>query len=80
MHRHPSWRWDHEKIGNEKAAVRRRQQRGRRGESEDENEHLLLQLPLSVIQRTDIPRLEPPGDTMEVERMLSDRQSNSTLR
>lgn len=30
----------------------------------------LLELPLSVIERTDVPRLEPPGDAVEVERVL----------
>lgn len=33
-------------------------------------EYVLLELPLSVIERTDVPRLEPPGDAVEVERVL----------
>lgn len=33
--------------------------------------NILLQFPLAIIQRTDITRLEPSRDTMEMEGMLT---------
>ena len=36
----------------------------------------LLEFPLSVVQRTHIPRLEPPRNAVEVESMLQDTVDN----
>ena len=33
-------------------------------------EHILLQLPFAVVQRTNIPSLQPARDAVEVEGML----------
>jgi len=40
---------------------------------------ILLELPVSIVQWTDLTCLQPPGDAMEVECVVADTPSHSTL-
>ena len=40
---------------------------------------ILLELPLAVVQRTDLSGFEPSGDTVEVEGMVADAPGHSAL-
>jgi len=38
-----------------------------------------LELPLAIVQRTDVPCLKPTGDTVEVESVITDTPGSVTL-
>ena len=40
---------------------------------------IFLELPVSVVKRTHLPGLEPPGDAVEVESMVTHSPGHGTL-